>query len=118
MKKETIEMTMKDDEWRVHLGPCDETGQNAAAGVGVMWKEEEVSVYPEPIRDEEMAKAKEAGRVGKYTMSMGWERDYMVYPIYGKSGGTRADIAMTNSILQAIQREMEGDPYGPRNHTW
>ena len=42
-----------------------------AAGVGVMWKEEEVSIYPEPIRDEELAKAKQAGRVGKYTTSMG-----------------------------------------------
>ena len=61
-----MEMTLKGDGWKVHVGPCDETGKNAAAaGVGVMWKEEEVSVYPEPIRDEELATAKEAGRVGK-----------------------------------------------------
>lgn len=45
---------MKDEGWRVHLGPCDETGKDAAAGVGVMWKEEDVNVYPEPRRDEEM----------------------------------------------------------------
>ena len=70
-----------------------------------------------------MTKVKEAGSVGKYTMSMGWERGYMVSPTYGKSGGTRTDIAMTNAILQSIQREMGGDPYGPKiilgdfNHT-
>ena len=56
-------------------------------------------------------------------MSMGWERGYMVYPIYGKSGGTRTDIAMTNAIQQSTQRDIEGDPYGPKiipedfNHT-
>ena len=58
------------------FGPVMRQG-NAAAGVGVMWKEEEVSIYPEPIGDEELAKPKEAGRVGEHTMSMGWDRDYM-----------------------------------------
>ena len=37
----------------------------------------------------------------------------MVYPMPGKSGCTRTDIAMTNAILLSIQREIEGDPYGP-----
>ena len=33
--------------WAIHCGPCDETGKRASAGVGVMWKEDEVTVYQE-----------------------------------------------------------------------
>lgn len=109
-----MEMTLKYDGRKVRLGACDEKGKNAAVGIGLIWKEEEVSVYAEAIRGQEMTKAKDAGRVGKYMMSMGWERGYMVYPIYGKSGGTRIYIAMTNAILQSIQRGIEGDTYGPK----
>ena len=38
---------LKEAGWAIHCGPCDETDSRAAAGVGVMWKEDEVKVYPE-----------------------------------------------------------------------
>ena len=49
----------------MHFGPCDETGKNAAAGVGVIWKDEGVKVFPEQTGDADLRKASEAGRVGK-----------------------------------------------------
>ena len=57
---------------------------NAAAGVGVMWKEDGVKIFPEKMKDHDLRKASEGGRTGKYTMSLGWEKSYTCYPIYKK----------------------------------
>ena len=38
--------------WSIHFGPCDESSKVASAGVGVMWRDDEVQVYPEKIGDE------------------------------------------------------------------
>ena len=46
-----IRKRLKEKGWAIHCGPCDETGRRASAGVGVMWKEDEVKVYPERIKD-------------------------------------------------------------------
>ena len=81
-KMKKILKILKKRRWQVHFGPCDETGKNAAAGVGVMWREAEVKIFPEKTKNEELAKAKEMGRAGKYIMDFGWEKSYMVYPMY------------------------------------
>ena len=74
MKNETkkIMRQMRNKGWRIHFGPCDETGRNATAGVGVMWKEDEVKIYPEVMKDQDLIRASEQGRAGKYMMNSGW----------------------------------------------
>ena len=46
-----------------------------------MWREDQVKVYPERIKDEELIKAYEVGMVGKYTVDVGWEKLHGVQPI-------------------------------------
>ena len=82
-----IRKRLREAGWAIHCGPCDETGKIASAGVGVMWREDEVKVYPEQIKDGELYKAYGCGMRGKYTMDVGWEKNYTVYNLYGKSGG-------------------------------
>ena len=43
---------------------------NAAAGVGVAWREG-VKIFQEGIKDPELAKARELGRVEKFTLDLG-----------------------------------------------
>ena len=71
-----------------------------------MWKEDNVEILPEKIKDEDLGKAKNCGRVEKYLMDVGWEKSYRVYPVYGKSGGSREVVAITEAILQAATREI------------
>ena len=104
---------LRDLGWEVHFGPSDETGKVAAAGVGVMWRAEQVQVFPEKMRDEELNKAMEKGRVGKYIMDVGWDANYTVYPLYGMSGGTKQATIVTEAILQAVRREIKGDRHMP-----
>ena len=54
----------RDCGWSMLCGPADEEGTNAAAGVGAAWKED-VKLFQEEIKDPELAKARELGRVGK-----------------------------------------------------
>ena len=75
--------------WKVHFGPCDETSKVAAAGIGAMWKDDEVHVYPEKMQDDDLVKARSLGRAGKYIVNVGWESNYVVYPIYGKVAAPR-----------------------------
>ena len=37
----------------------------------------------------------------------------MVFPVYGKSGGSKEAIAMTEAILQAIRREIRSESHMP-----
>ena len=50
-----------------------------------MWKDEDVKIFPETIKDEDLMKAREAGRAGEYMLNLGWEKNYICYPIYGES---------------------------------
>ena len=65
------------------------------------------------MRDEELNKAMEKGRVGKYIMDVGWDANYTVYPLYGMSGGTKQATIVTEAILQAVIREIKGDRHMP-----
>ena len=99
--------------WSIHFGPCDESSKVASAGVGVMWRDDEVQVYPEKIGVEDLAKARDLGRAGKYIVNLGWDYNYVVFPVYGKSGGSKETIAMTEAILQAIRREIRTGSHMP-----
>ena len=74
-----IRRDLKAAGWQIHCGPCNEGGRKAPAGVGVMWRECAVKIYPERIKDLDLRKAYERGTVGKYTLDVGWERAYTVY---------------------------------------
>ena len=52
------------------LWPRDESSKVASAGVGVMWRDDEVQVDPEKIGDEDLAKARDLGRAGKYIVNL------------------------------------------------
>ena len=99
--------------WSVHFGPCDESSKVASAGVGVMWRDDEVQVYPEKIGDEDLAKARDLGRAGKYIVNLRWDYNYLVYPVYGKIGGSKEAIAVTEAILQAVKREGRTENHKP-----
>ena len=60
-----------------------------------------------------MQQAYELGRVDKYLIDLGWERNMHCYVLYGKSGGSKEAIATTEAILEAIEEEVEGDPILP-----
>ena len=108
-----IKKEMKDRGWMIHFGPANEEGKTAEAGVGVMWKGNEVQIFPERIKDEELQKTREQGRAGKKNMDVGCDISYAIYPIYGKSGGSKEAVAATEAILQATKREIKGDKFGP-----
>ena len=87
MKQSEIKRLMielKNEDWMVQFGHCDESGKSVEAGVGVMWRENYTTISPEQISDEELQTTKEQGRVGKYIMDVGRHTNYTVYPIYGK----------------------------------
>ena len=51
-KKEQKHMKKQAREagWSIHFSPSNEGGKKASAGVGVMWRDDEVKVYPEKVR--------------------------------------------------------------------
>ena len=48
-----IRKRLKEAGWSIHCTPCDESGSRPAAGVGVMWRDDQVKIYPEKIKDED-----------------------------------------------------------------
>ena len=97
----------------MHCSPANESGKNPTAGVGVMWRPADVHIHPERIKDPELQEAHLKGMVGKYTVDVGWETAMSFYNIYGESGGTSANIAVTEALLLACQRDMALSPHGP-----
>ena len=75
---ERIKDVLKKQGWAILCSPSDETGKHVAAGVGVMWREQDVKIFEEKIKDENLEKAGEMGRASKYIMDVGWET-YCVY---------------------------------------
>ena len=53
------------------------------------------------------------GRVEKYLVDFGWEKMLFVYNIYGQSGGSKEDIAVTQAILAVIKTEMVQEQHLP-----
>ena len=74
---------------------------------------DKVKVIKEKIRTNRLQQAWEAGRVEKYLIDLGWERNLRQYVIYGKSGGSKDAIATTEAIMEAIEEEVNGDPTMP-----
>ena len=40
-------------------------------------------------------------------VDLGWETSLRLYVLYGKSGGTKEAIAMTEAVFEAIEEEMD-----------
>ena len=100
--------------WRIHLSPCDESGKKASAGVGVIWREDEVHIFHKKIHDSDLQHANARGIVAKYVLDVGWERAFTIYNLYGCSGGSSSNIATTEALVQACRQEMEGDVHNPK----
>ena len=95
---------LKDAGWKVHFSPSYEGGKRAAAGVGVMWREGDVHVYPDRILDPDLREARERGMVGRYILDVGWHKQFAIYNVYGESGCT----ATTEALLAACRKDMLG----------
>ena len=54
-----------------------------------------------------------AGRAAMCEMDLGWESHMIVFNIYGKSGGSKADNAIPETIIDAITKEMTNTHTGP-----
>ena len=65
-----------------------------------------------------MQQAWEAGRVDKYLIYLGWERNLRQYVIYGKSGGSKDAITTKEAIMEAIEEEVNGDQIMPTIIQW
>ena len=74
---------------------------------------DKVKVIKESIKTARLKQAWEAGRVEKYFIDLGWERNLRQYVLYGKSGGSKDAIATTEAILEVIEEEVNGDPILP-----
>ena len=66
-----IKEILKKNGWAMLCSPSDETGMNAAAGVGVMWRAQDVNIFEEKIKDEKLFKARAMGRACNYVMEVG-----------------------------------------------
>ena len=53
----------------------------------------------------EFDEAVETGRVERYMMDLGWEQMMQVFNLYGKAGGRKEDIAVTEALLGVIEGE-------------
>ena len=102
--------------------PSDETKRHTSAGVGIMW-DEKVKVVQGEIKTEQLQKAKDQGRVGKYEMDVGWEQHIRIYICYGCAGDTKQATNATAAIIEAIEGEVALGPMMPTlilggsNHT-
>ncbi len=45
------------------------------------------------------------GRVEKFEVNVGWGNDLCIYVLYGKAGGDRAAVDMTERILQIVKED-------------
>ena len=48
-----------------------------------------------------------------YIVDLGWESNIMIFDIYGKSGGNKADKVITETIIGSITEEMSKHAYTP-----
>ena len=88
-------------------GPADESRKKAAVGVGVIHNDK-AKVIKEKIRSKMLQQAWQAGRVEKYLIDIGSERNLRQYVIYGKSGGSKEALATTEAIMEATEEEING----------
>ena len=98
--------------WAMLCGPADESRKKAAAEAGVIHNGK-AKVIKESIKTRRLQQAWEAGRVGKYIIELGWERNLGQHVIYGKSGGSNYAIVTTEAIMEATEEEVNGDPTLP-----
>ena len=125
-----IRRTLLKKGWKVHFGPCDETGKNAAAGVGVMWREDYVKIFPEKIKDEDLGQKREkleewkipyGRRLGKKLQ--GISHIWRIWRIKGSCGNNGSNSASGNQGNGIRHRHADDDsgrfqqrPKHPPNH--
>ena len=63
------------------------------------------------MHTKEFIKAYKAGRAALYVLDLGWESNMLVVVIYGQSGGSKADVAKTETIIDTAKEEIKKHPY-------
>ena len=63
------------------------------------------------ILTDEFRKWVKGGRAGKFELDLGWEQNLQVIVIYGKSGGSKKAIRMTEAIIDAARQEVDAGHY-------
>ena len=64
---------MRKAGWQMSCSPCAIIGTKAAAGVGIMVREDIAKLIPTTIRTKAFQEAYDKGRAGKYMVDLGWE---------------------------------------------
>ena len=104
-----IKKVFNDESYELIVGPCCKDTKKPSAGVGcasTVGKSEVITLKHLTKDFEEAAKT---GRVEKYLIDLGWEKMMQVFNIYGKAGGRKEDVAVTEALLEATKGEREAE---------
>ena len=91
------------------VGPCSKDTKKPSAGMGCASREGKVEIFVPKHLTEEFEEATQTGRVERYMMDTGWEQMMQVFNLYGKAGGRKEDIAVTEALLEVIEGEMNAE---------
>ena len=72
-----------------------------------------IKIAPTKILTENFREAYLAGRVAKYQIDMGWDKNLLIFVLYGMTGDSGEARLATNAIIDAIREETERETYLP-----
>ena len=107
---------MKEGEWTIMCGHCDETTKKPTAGVGIAVRKchkNSIKIIPTKILTEGFKDIYEAGRAAKYQIDMGWNQHLMIFILYGYTGDSGEAKIGTNAVIDAIHGEIDRATYLP-----
>ena len=106
-----VEGFFKDKDYDLTCGPSNCQTKKSRAGVGCASRKGNAEV----ITPKHLTKAfEDAWNMGrKYLVDLGWEKMIVVYNIYGQSGGSKEDKAVTEAIIAAIRAENDQEQHLP-----
>ena len=81
--------------------------------MGCASKNEKAEILTTKHNTEDFKEAWKAGRAGKYLIDLGWEKMMQVFNVYGQSGGGKANEAIIETILAAVNQERDSEQYLP-----
>ena len=108
-----VEGFFKDKDYDLTCGPSNCQTKKPSAGVGCASRKGKAEVITPEHLTKAFEDAWEMGRVEKHLVDLGWEKMIVVYNIYGQSGGSKEDKAVTEAIIAAIRAGNEQEQHLP-----
>ena len=94
------------------LQPRFLNGTRPGAGVAIAAKDH-IHIQQAPIDTKLFKEALEEGRGDKYSLDLGWQGNLHIFVIYGQTGGSRAALMKTETIIDAVKEETTIEPCLP-----